>query len=310
MATRRFLLGFIVMLGTTFAVCSLSIQSVYAQGGGTGGTGGSATAGVAIDANGVMQRVLVSDPMGLLRRQRLVQGLAKLDSELAKPSKLRKVSLTRLEAEIAKLAAEGKQPTDAMKCLAGLTDLQYVFYYPETKDIVLAGPAEPFADDLVGRTIGLESGQPVLLLEDMVVALRAFPPEGRSNQVIFCSIDPTPQGLANMQQFLKNVGSVITPADTPAIVMGLQQSLGLQDITLNGVPPESHFAHTIVEADYLMKLIGIGLEKPPVDIKSYAERSTPAPRARTPCTAGILCPTTNVFASAKTNWVWNWWEKG
>ena len=32
-------------------------------------------------------------------------------------------------------------------------------------------------------------------------------------------------------------------------------------------PPETHFAQVLVEADYRMKLIGIGLEQPPVKIK-------------------------------------------
>ena len=37
-----------------------------------------------------------------------------------------------------------------MQFLAGLTRVRYVFYYPETKDIVLAGPAEGWAADAAG----------------------------------------------------------------------------------------------------------------------------------------------------------------
>ena len=39
-------------------------------------------------------------------------------------------------------AAGGQPSDDDLKALAGLTSVQYVFYYPETKDIVIAGPAE------------------------------------------------------------------------------------------------------------------------------------------------------------------------
>ncbi|MCA9195683.1 MAG: DUF1598 domain-containing protein, partial [Planctomycetales bacterium] len=56
----------------------------------------------------------------------------------------------------------------------------------------------------------------------------------------------------------------------------LRQSLGLNEVTIKGVPSTTHFAHVLTEADYRMKLIGIGLEAPPVPMKSYADRLTAA----------------------------------
>jgi hypothetical protein len=47
--------------------------------------------------------------------------------------------------------------------------------------------------------------------------------------------------------------------------------LGTQVVTVQGVSPASHFAHVLVEADYRMKLIGIGLEPPPVAMKSWID---------------------------------------
>jgi hypothetical protein len=57
------------------------------------------------------------------------------------------------------------------------------------------------------------------------------------------------------------------------IAEGVRTSLGLQTVTINGVSPKSHFAQVLVEADYRMKLIGIGLETPPVKLISYVDRA-------------------------------------
>jgi hypothetical protein len=108
-----------------------------------------------------------------------------------------------------------------------------------------------------------------------------FPPGGEPTKLIGCSIDPTEEGLAAMQQFLRSMGSrPITPADTPHIVQGLQTSLGYHTVRVDGVPGSTHFAQVLVEADYRMKLIGIGLERPPVKLVSYVDRATPSQVSR------------------------------
>ena len=67
-----------------------------------------------------------------------------------------------------------------MRYLAGLLRVRYVFYYPDSKDIVLAGPAEGWVPDPAGRIVGITSRRPVVQLQDLVVALRAFPLAGSS----------------------------------------------------------------------------------------------------------------------------------
>jgi len=238
---------------------------------------GQQQAGVAVDAQGVLQKRVVADPTGQLMQQRIAAAAAALNPKVRATSALRKVSLNRLEAEIQR---RGGVPTDEMRHLAGLQRVRYVFFYPESKDIVLAGPAEGWVTDPVGRVVGLRSGRPVLQLQDLVVALRAFPPNGRHTQLIGCSIDPTAEGLAAMQQFLRGIGSHATPAHTNYIVTGLQTSLGLQEVSVLGVPADTHFAQVLVEADYRMKLIGIGLERPPVRMVSYVDRANPAQVSR------------------------------
>jgi uncharacterized protein DUF1598 len=252
--------------------------------GGSGGgntVGGGSTSGVAVDADGVLRRLTVNDPTGELTSKRLQEARVQLDSEIGRPSQLRKVSLTRLIRLANQAIRAGDGPDEAMKHLAGLTRIEYIFYYPETKDIVLAGPAEGWGESLAGRMVGVETGVPVLQLQDLVVALRSFAPGGKDHPFVYCSIDPTQDGLARMQQFLSQVGRQISGRrDTQFIVKGLRESLGLQVITVGGVSASTHFAQILVEADYRMKLIGIGLEQPPVRIMSFVAQANPASISR------------------------------
>ncbi len=238
--------------------------------------GQAQTAGVDVDPSGVLRMRSVADPTGQLTRKRMGQALAELNPELARPSQLRKVSLTRLERAITHSLANNAGVTDAMRYLAGLTRIQYVFVYPATGDIVIAGPAEGFGFNLVGQPVGIKSGRSILELQDLVVALRAFPPTGQVTETIGCSIDPTQEGLQKMQQFLASLAGRVTPSDADRIAGGLRESLGPQMVSVYGVPGATHFARVLVEADYRMKLIGIGLEKPPVRITSYIQRANPA----------------------------------
>ena len=237
----------------------------------------SAPAGIIVDAQGVLHKQVVNDPGGMLMKERASAARASLDPDVVQFSKLRKVSLNRLAAELEKRQGV---ITEDMKYLAGLQRVRYVFFYPETKDIVLAGPAEGWMTDPTGRVVGLKNGRPVLQLQDLAVALRAFPPKGEETHLIGCSIDPTQEGLASMQQFLASVGANATPDKTQYIVSGLQESLGQQNVTVEGVPATTHFAQVLVEADYRMKLIGIGLEKPPIRLISFVDRANPSQIAR------------------------------
>ena len=139
---------------------------------------------------------------------------------------------------------------------------------------MLAGPAEAWAADAAGRVRGIDSGRPALELQDLVVALRAYAPGQRQAPVLLCSIDPTQEGLKRMQKFLRSLGGQITAdADTNAIVDGLRTNLGMQTMRVGGIAPNTHFAQVLLECDYRMKLIGIGLERPPVRLASWVDLS-------------------------------------
>ena len=226
-----------------------------------------------VDAQGVLRTKTFPDPSGQLTRERIAAARTELDPKVTAYSKLRKISLNRLEAAIRQ--HQGVL-SEEMRSLAGLQRIRYVFYYPDTKDIVIAGPAEGWFTNVSDRVMGITTGRPVVQLQDLVVGLRSFPPKGKATSLIGCSIDPTPEGLAAMQQFLRSTGSIINPSQTsPAsIIQGLKTSLGMHTISVNGVSPKTHFAQVMVEADYRMKLIGIGLERPPVRLVSYVDRAT------------------------------------
>ena len=242
------------------------------QGGGNNGNqaGGS---GVVVDAQGVL-RVLTM-PDANLSRVRRRAAAAMLPGDLRQPSELRKVALSRLEEALVQAIESGEPLPESLKNLAGLTRIQYVFIYPSTTeqpgDVVLAGPAEPWVEDAHGRPIGVETTAPIVQLEDLAAVLRAFPPGQPADLLVGCSIDPTQEGLAGMQAYLKNVGPVNPQGTQGEIVNGLRAALGPQVVTIDGISPRTHYAQVLVEADYRMKLIGIGLEKPPVRMSTWID---------------------------------------
>ena len=242
---------------------------------------GEALAGVAIDAKGVVTRQYVNDPTGQGNRQRAAAALASLSRDVAKFSRLRKVSLTRLEQAI---RTAGGAPTDEMRYLAGLLRVRYVFFYPDSHDIVIAGPAEGWMDDITGRIVGLTTHRPVVQLQDLIVALRAFPPGKNGVAMIGCSIDPTQEGLARMQAFLRTNRSSYMVGQEQMVAQlmmeKLPEALGMQVVSVIGVSPKTHFAQVLVEADYRMKLIGIGIERPPVKMVAFVDKVNPSQVSR------------------------------
>jgi hypothetical protein len=260
-----------VALAVGFTLAIFSADSARAQ---IGTTVQLPSFGVAVNAEGVVERKTFKDPTGKLQLARLQAAKARLAADVTRKSTLRKVSLTRLEAAVAELLANGKKPDETMRHLAGLQRVQYVFFYPDKKEIVVAGPAEGWMADAAGRPIGMTTGRPVLQLEDLLVALRAFRGDRRRGGFIGCSIDPSAEGLAKLVKFQKTIPRTIPQRRrrqaAQQIGQGMRDSLGMANIRVFGISPKTHFARVLIEADYRMKLIGIGLEPPPVKMNSFA----------------------------------------
>lgn len=233
------------------------------------------TFGVAIDADGVLKVKTYAAPDRLLLRKRLDAARASLPADVFTRSKMRKVSLNGLERAIQRRLAAGDSPDDTMQHLAGLQRLQYVFFYPDLSEIIVAGPAEGWIEDASGRTVGITSGRPVLLLEDLLVSLRAYPPGRAENPFVGCTISPTQAGLARLTQFQRTIPNAIPQSRraqvTRRIAEGVHDSLGMANIHVYGISNKTHFAQVMIEADYRMKRIAIGLEQPPVPMTTFID---------------------------------------
>jgi len=236
---------------------------------GVGGTISEFETGVRVDPTGRLQMITRRDVGNRLKTLGSNARAADLNDDMSQPSNLRMVSLTRLEQEVAQRLADGQPVVETMKHLAGLSRIQYVFVYPEENEIVVAGPAEGWNYDENGMAVGAESGRPALNLEDLVTVLRTFSKDGMG--IFGCSINPREAGLKKLKAYVEksNARGPINSRLVRTWVKNLQKQLGLQDIVVYGVPQDSRVCRVIVEADYRMKLIGIGKLDGGSEIKSF-----------------------------------------
>ena len=237
----------------------------FGQGGGfgqgQGGGGGQFPGGIAISPEGVISQPQ-AQRVNMKLAQKKMQEVARLHlpHDLTRVSKLRNVSLNRLEAACQEYMDSGKDIPAECWYLAGLTRIDYVIADPENGDLLLCGPAEPFAPWLNGRVIGTESGRPVMTLDDLLVMFRL-----RSyNDTLGCSFDPNPERLAATNRASKANTAPVTPAVARQNFHQLARILGNWNVTVFGLPKDSQAALTTVEADYLLKRIALGLDRPRV----------------------------------------------
>lgn len=185
-------------------------------------------------------------------------------------SKLRLISLPRLEREIIRRQDAHEKLDPAMLTLAGLQRIEYVFVYPETNDLVLAGPAGDWQIDPVGRIVSADTGAPVIRLDDLVTLLRRS--QQSKSSFFGCMINPRQQALADTQAFLDKSGQKpLAPGQRKAWLEEIRTTLGRQDVEIFGIDPTSRVARVLVEADVHMKLIGMGLEEGVPGVESYLD---------------------------------------
>jgi hypothetical protein len=255
---------------------------------GFGGNMSPYETGVRVDPHGLLEQVTVQDNAGRLQALGNRAREADLNEDMVRASELRLVSLTRLEREIARRLAAGEPVLETMRQLAGLSQIQYVFVYPEQQEIVIGGPAEGWRYTESGQPVGQSSGRPTLQLDDLVTVLRTFSPDGQG--MFNCLIVPRQEGLREVKEFVAKSTEPLRPARVERWTERIQELLGLQDIEVNGVPLDSRVARVIVEADYRMKLIGVGAIDGGNDVPSYFD----------------LLPLTGQTASAPLNAL-RWW---
>jgi hypothetical protein len=189
----------------------------------------------------------------------LQKQLSAIPEGLSEQVPMRKISLKSIDLAVRQCLEEQRPIPDAIRYLGGLQSISYVVVKPDENDLVLVGPAEGWTVSAEGTVVGQSTGAPVLQLEDLATALRVS--NTQRPEVITCSIDPTQQGLVRMQNLMRKVPRGANPA---RVAQALEENLGMQQVTLTGVPAGSRFAQVLVAADYRMKRIGLDLEPAPI----------------------------------------------
>lgn len=247
LAGRR-LVGALVIAAGLLASWSAPVRAQFVQ---------RQVGGVSIDADGVLKNQTVDQRLAVKREIELAARA--VPGEMAGHAELRKISLRQLEAAIGEHRKTGTPLPDEIRYLAGLQRIRYVFVVPEQQDIVIAGPAEGWRINAQGDVVGAKSGQPVLLLDDLLVALRTV--DNARQGGLGCSIDPTPNGLQRVRDLVSQLQNIGNPDETTS---ALEETLGPQTITVFGVPNSSHFARVLVAADYKMKRLAMGFDPTPI----------------------------------------------
>jgi hypothetical protein len=214
--------------------------------------------GVYIDADGVVRYREVDARQ---QRPRVPAGSAISQGQ----DQLCYISLPRLLAEAQALAAQGRPLPEQMRLLGGLTQIRYIFVDTGQKDLVIAGPAEPWDAANPIQPRGSITGRPVMHLDDLVVALR-FSGGGRGGgrggqgAALGCTIDPPADALQRAQEAMNRVGA----RNRQLLAQALAEAVGPQAVTVFGAAADTRFATICVAADYKLKRLSLGLDSSPV----------------------------------------------
>ena len=231
--------------------------------------------GVLVDARGTLKLPGSRTPVAGLDEAARAAQRDRGNRDAAVRSHLRKVSLNRLERQLLWRRSQGLEPTAEMQHLAGLYRITHVFFYPETGDVVIAGPADDWTIDRSGRAVSRATRQPTLWLDDFIVIWRNTVQRGGQ---FWCSIEPRPARLRQVADLLATKGA--GKGLRSEWLKKIRDTLGPQDIVVQGIDPESRVARVIVEADYRMKRIGIGLDESVFGVPSYLDLLAEGPPSK------------------------------
>lgn len=222
--------------------------------------------GVFMGAPAVMAALMLAvDDSRLISAFEMAKS-ANFNHDVHATSNLRLVSLPRLEQHVLEMTAAGLPVSDEAACLAGLTEVRYLFVFAETGDVVIGGPAGDWTVDDTGRSVGIAQHRPTLKLDDLVTLSRTFSSGGAG--FFMCSIDPKPEQVKAVRDLVGRSGA-LSAQNVGAFTKKAEETLGLQNVIVQGIPADSHVASVIVDADYQMKLIGIGKRDGADGMKSY-----------------------------------------
>lgn len=229
--------------------------------------------GVYVDTDRVLRQSVEEDASGWLDRLHRESASATRDAgqtDVRRTSPLRKISLPRLERMVQLHRAAGRPLDEEMVLLAGLERIEYVLIYPETGDLVIAGPAGDWQMNPQGRLVNAASGHPVVRLDDLVTVWRLM--TATPGATFGCTINPRQQALAATKAYLEqSTKRPLKAGGRQAWLKNIQQTLGHQDIEVFDLDPRTPVARVLIEADYHMKLIGMGLVEGTTKVPSYLD---------------------------------------
>lgn len=222
------------------------------------GPGGGFPGGILINADGLVSSTSPAEVISpaILRKLQRTPGSPADEAPL--PNTQRVISLRELDYKLKVTLADGSSPGPYLRYPGGLTRIDAVFLSAEHDDVLLAGPAENIVRLPSGRMIGSASGRPLLILEDLLTAFRTADLLREAG----CSIDPVPAQLQYAQQWLQQNATAATIQVQSARLRHMVQLMGNWEITTFGVPQGSRMCAAMIEADYRMKRLAIGLDNP------------------------------------------------
>jgi len=184
-----------------------------------------------------------------------LRARAKSVAQAAKDPALAFVSLPKTFAAARAAIDAGKPVPDELRYLGGLTQVRYVFVYPDEKDLVVAGPAEPFVVQDGGLyATGKRTGRPVMQLDDLVVAMRTA--DESRGRAFGCRIDPNPKSL----EISKEVMAKYARKSRRERMDAMAKALGPQKVSVFGTAADTRLAFVCVAADYKLKRFALALE--------------------------------------------------
>lgn len=213
------------------------------------------------------------DPAGVVRtREVQAVGAKRAGHGKRHDASIIEVPLVALFAEARQQIDENGQLTDRVRFVHGLVEIQSVRLDREKKELWIVGRSDVFNVPPTGIPIGQETGRPVFLIEDIVVALRTAGP-GRPMRPFGCSIDLPPDALPRAQEAANRL--VAKQNYNPReIVRAMEEAIGQQDVRIFGSTANTPFSFACVEADVRLKRLSLGLDPSPVKkVKSHLSLS-------------------------------------
>jgi hypothetical protein len=224
--------------------------------------------GVYIDASGTLKaaKTLKHKRLAAIRAKALA---GKTDGELTF------LSLPKLLAEAKKSHDAGNPIPDAVRYMGGMVRLRYVFVDEQRKDLILAGESEKYDTTVPLRPLGQRTGRPVLHLGDLVTALRTCGP-GKTKTPFGCTITLSRDAaLRAVEAQNKNLRLARTLSGRTRLTALMAAAAGPQPVKYFNMLPDNRFAFVLIEADFQLKRMVLGLDRSPVkEVKSYMAMQT------------------------------------